>query len=281
VGEQSLSGTATSTGRDPGARPTGAEGKERADLRPAGFPGCLRCAYRSLDRPDVCVGCAVPEPDIPAGATCPVCEQATGPDGRCPNDWCARGDRWFSLVWTVAPHAGALRRAIAAYKYGQERTWAQVFGRLLVGYLDEHMPWFDDYDLLVGTPAYTGPGSRRGWDHVGAIVDVASRLSGPRWPFDRGAVVKCVETAAMSGLGLARRRSCAEGSLRQALAVPDPRRVAGLRVLVVDDVFTEGSTLREVARALTMAGAVEVAGIALARQPWRGTGHRTRATYRA
>jgi predicted amidophosphoribosyltransferase len=39
-------------------------------------------------------------------------------------------------------------------------------------------------------------------------------------------------------------------------------------VLVIDDVFTEGSTLREVARALVTAGATEVAGLALTRQPW-------------
>ena len=33
--------------------------------------------------------------------------------------------------------------------------------------------------------------------------------------------------------------------------------------------FTEGSTLREVARALLQAGADEVAGLTLARQPWQ------------
>jgi predicted amidophosphoribosyltransferase len=41
---------------------------------------------------------------------------------------------------------------------------------------------------------------------------------------------------------------------------------------VFDDVFTEGSTLREVARALLMAGAEEVAGVVLARQPWTPLG---------
>jgi predicted amidophosphoribosyltransferase len=38
-------------------------------------------------------------------------------------------------------------------------------------------------------------------------------------------------------------------------------------------VFTEGSTMREVARALVQAGADEVSGLTLARQPWqRGPG---------
>jgi predicted amidophosphoribosyltransferase len=242
--------------------------------RPAGFGRCRRCPFVELGRPDVCLACAVPGlvGAGPLGAGCPVCGQVTGAHGACANDWCGRVDRWFSLVWAIAPHAGPLRRAIAAYKYHDERMWAQVFARLVVGHLDEHMPWFDEYDVLTGMPSYTGPGAHRRWDHIGLIVTAGARLAEPRWPFEPGLVVKKAETTPMAGLGLRRRRACAEGPLRRALGVPDPARVAGQRVLVVDDVFTEGSTLREVARALMLAGAVEVAGLVLARQPWGGGG---------
>jgi predicted amidophosphoribosyltransferase len=236
---------------------------------PAGFPRCDGCPYRSVDRPDVCLGCVARRTPTPAGRqACPVCEQALGPAGRCANDWCNRGDRWFSMVWAVAHHTAAMRRTIATYKYRNQRGWAEVFARLIVGYLDQHMPWFDDYDVLTGVPVYTGAGARRPWDHVGLIVDEADRMCGPRWPFERGLITKEAETTPMAGLGLHRRHACAEGELRRALAVPDRSRVEGLRILVVDDVFTEGSTLREVARALMLSGAVEVAGLALARQPW-------------
>ena len=52
--------------------------------------------------------------------------------------------------------------------------------------------------------------------------------------------------------------------------MPVARRVKGKRVLVFDDVFTEGFTIREVARALRAAGAVEVSEVVLARQPYGG-----------
>jgi predicted amidophosphoribosyltransferase len=197
-----------------------------------------------------------------------VCEQAVEVDGRCGNDWCDRVDRWWSVVWAVGLHVGALRTAIVRYKYRREARWADVFGRLLLGYLDEHMPWFDDYDLLVPMPAFVGPGARRWWDPVGRFVSVAEGLSGRRWPVARDMIVKTVETPPMAGVGLGQRRSRAEGALRRSLRVPDSGRVAGTRLLIIDDVFTEGSTLREVARALMKAGATEVAGLALARQPW-------------
>jgi predicted amidophosphoribosyltransferase len=46
--------------------------------------------------------------------------------------------------------------------------------------------------------------------------------------------------------------------------------LAGKLILIVDDVFTEGFTIREVARALRAAGAVTVSEIVLAREPWKG-----------
>jgi predicted amidophosphoribosyltransferase len=50
------------------------------------------------------------------------------------------------------------------------------------------------------------------------------------------------------------------------LSVPDPERVAGKRVLVLDDVYSEGFSMREMARVLTLAGAAEVAGVVFARR---------------
>lgn len=52
------------------------------------------------------------------------------------------------------------------------------------------------------------------------------------------------------------------------LLVPDPARVEGRRVVVYDHVMTTGETLNAIARALRQAGALEVSGIVLARQPW-------------
>jgi predicted amidophosphoribosyltransferase len=203
---------------------------------------------------------------------CPVCDQALTSDQRCSNDCCSRADRSFSVVWSIGPHLGPWRSVIGAYKYRRQTEWAAVLGRILLGYLDEHMPWFDDYDLITPMPAFTGPGCRRDWDHVGEVVSVAARLAGPRWEFCSGLIVKDRETPALTGLPRPARRGCAEGPLRRALRVPDPSAVAGRRIIVIDDVFTEGSTLREVARALVRAGAEEVAGLCLARQPWQRPG---------
>ncbi len=58
----------------------------------------------------------------------------------------------------------------------------------------------------------------------------------------------------------ARRRN-----VQRAFQVPDPARVAGKRILLLDDVLTTGATVEACARALKRAGAARVHVLALAR----------------
>ncbi len=48
--------------------------------------------------------------------------------------------------------------------------------------------------------------------------------------------------------------------------MPRPKLVAGRRILVLDDIYSEGFSLREMARVFLGAGAAEVAGLVLARR---------------
>jgi predicted amidophosphoribosyltransferase len=176
------------------------------------------------------------------------------------------------VVFTIGVHEGALRRAILRYKYGGEMWWADVFARLFSDHLRLHATWFEDFDLVVSVPAYSGPGARRNWDPVGAVAERLGVLVAPLWEIQTGAVAKRVETPAMQGRTWTDRQEIATGPLRRSLVVPVPRRVAGARILVLDDVLTEGGTLREMAHVLRRAGAREVAGLVLARPVWRGRG---------
>jgi predicted amidophosphoribosyltransferase len=58
----------------------------------------------------------------------------------------------------------------------------------------------------------------------------------------------------------ARRRN-----ILSAFKVPEPARIAGRRVLLVDDVLTTGATAEACARVLKRAGAAKVHVLALAR----------------
>jgi predicted amidophosphoribosyltransferase len=175
------------------------------------------------------------------------------------------------VVFAVARHEGQLRRALARYKYGGDRRLAGRFAAQVAAFLADHPVWFEEFDVLTSVPAYRGPGARRTWDPVADILVGAGRLLGPGWCIEPGLVAKTGETPPLTGRTRAARQSVARGPLRRALTLAPGAGVEGSRVLVFDDVMTEGSTLRETARVLRRSGADEVAGLVLAR-PGREVG---------
>lgn len=243
----------------------------KLDRPPAGFAACPECAYRDGGSAVLCFTCASENTDpIPSNA-CAVCDQALKADGACGNPVCNWDDRYFSSVWAITMRTGEMKRSITRYKYEGRWGWSAIFGRILVGFLNENAGIFEDYDLIVPSPTYTGHDAERSFDHTRCIVEAAEIEEPIRWPFAYDVIVKEGRTQRFVGQPWRARKEIAEGELRAALRVTDPPGVRGRRILVIDDVFTEGFTIREVARALCLAGAAEVSEIVLAREPWKGS----------
>jgi predicted amidophosphoribosyltransferase len=245
------------------------------------FGQCGRCPYLASGSPAFCYDCAHSTigPLADLDRRCQVCDQTyLEGENTCKNPVCAMGQRWFERNHAIAMRSGVLEQAISAYKFGSassgSRGWAAIFGRILVGFLDANADAFESVDLIVASPTFVGPGSRRDWDHIRSILIAADTEQIPpsRWPFDLAdvpAIIKTVDTPAMRPLTYQQRRLNAEGPVRDALTIPDPSRTTGRRIVVVDDVFTDGLTMREVARALSTQGeAASVIGVTLARQPY-------------
>lgn len=239
---------------------------------PAGFGNCGRCPYRSQGTAQICFDCATSSFEKLAKDRCELCELALKPDGSCGNPLCNwdEDSRFFKWVWAISMRTGPLRDAIDRYKVDGNYGWAGIFGRVLLGYLDAHEAVFDRYDLIIPSPTYVGEGGRA-FDHTGLVIErAAGEDDDETWPFELGVVQKSAATTPFRGKTWRRRYEIAEIELRPALTVPDPDLVRGKRILVYDDVYTEGLTLREVARSLRDADAVEVSEIVLARQPYSG-----------
>lgn len=241
--------------------------------KPAGFGNCAKCAYLTGGPAGTCFACASKSFERLASDRCELCELPLD-KGECGNPLCKRGEdaRFFRWVWAISMRTGALRRAIDRYKVDGKVAWARIFGRVLLGYLNSQAAVFERYDLIIASPTFVGSGGRS-FDHTQMVIEWAAAEDDGTWPFTATAKVieKTKATTPFRGRTWQRRREIAETELRSSLVVPTPAHVNGRRVLVFDDVYTEGLTLREVARALRTAGATEVSEVVLARQPFGGS----------
>lgn len=156
-----------------------------------------------------------------------------------------------------APWSGALTRL----KFGGRLALAGPLGRGLASSPRLFASSLGTrWDGLVPIPLHWRRRFVRGFDQTLLLARFASRCEGapPVWA---RVLRRTRATPPQSRLPAASR----PGNVAGAFAVPDPRRVAGRALLVVDDVTTTGSTLIAAMRALIAAGAREVEGLALLR----------------
>jgi predicted amidophosphoribosyltransferase len=240
----------------------------------AGFGNCPECAYVSTGTASICFRCASETIEPLSAARCMTCDgRLSTTSGECGNPLCNRSAdlRGWEYIYAISMRSGALEKVISRYKYDDVKGWAWIFGRVLAGYLESLLfidPSPDPWDLIIPMPTYVGDGGRD-IDHIDLIVERAE-IEAPELPFRRDVMRKTEATPRLvEQPGFAARAQVAERYFGPALEVIDPAAVAGKSVLVFDDVFTSGLTLREVADKLKQAGAKRVGGVVLARQPFR------------
>jgi ComF family protein len=148
-------------------------------------------------------------------------------------------------------YGGAIARAIVRLKYGGRSDLARPLGDLLWAAIEPRRSALRDA-VVIPVPLHPSRLSERGYNQSTLVArHVARRLGAPLWAL---ALARTRDTAQQASLDRKSRASNVSGAIVLRHAVPIAMRVA----LLVDDVRTTGTTLRECERALRSAGAAHV-----------------------
>jgi predicted amidophosphoribosyltransferase len=157
-------------------------------------------------------------------------------------------------VVVALPYAGRVRDIMLGLKYRNRRAVARHLAGLLVNRLVAE-GLHDDYDAVTWAPTTGSHRRQRGFDQAEVIARTAARqLHLP----SRRLLVRRGGGSGQTGRSRSERLHAPDFAARPG--------VAGLRVLLVDDVVTTGSTLQAACTALEQAGA-EVVPAAVAATP--------------
>lgn len=164
----------------------------------------------------------------------------------------------FRRARAAAIYGDVARQLVHALKYHDRPDLALVMatsmhraGRALFG----------DCALIVPVPLYRWRLWRRRFNQAATLAACLSRLS--NLPHDPFVLERFKPTRRQVGLSAAQR----EENVRGAFRVPDAMRsrVAGRQILLVDDVYTSGATVKAATRAMLRAGAACVDVLTFAR----------------
>jgi ComF family protein len=151
------------------------------------------------------------------------------------------------------------RGLILRFKHADRTDTAPAFGRWLVRAGTDLL---QEADLIVPVPLHRLRFLRRGYNQAAILAHALARESGVALVPDL--LQRSRATRSQQGLsGRARLDNVTAGAFR--IHPWHTRRVAGARVLLVDDVLTTGATVSACARVLRRAGAAQVDVLTLAR----------------
>ena len=217
-------------------------------------PRCAVCGeVLTLEERDgfLCHSCKKGGLYFPKG-TCSHCGEETENAGFCAS--CMK-EFSFDAACAAFPYE-KVRDAIHLFKYDGDKTIGDGLGELMANYLLEYQKaLLEQADVMVSVPLHPKKEAFRGFNQTHILCERISGKTG--LPFEKDALERKRETIAQSELNPEERKV----NLKDAFAAK--RDFTGKSVLLVDDIFTTGTTCNECARELYRAGAKAVLVFAL------------------
>jgi ComF family protein len=220
------------------------------------FPSdCRLCGapLENISRLPVCLVCLSAMQPI-AVETCEICGEGLASPGEIQTCGPCRESRpQFEKAGAYGSYAGELREFIHLLKYEQVLPAADLLGGMLaraIVKLEIPQPV-----LMIPVPLHSSKRRRRRFNQAEIIARAALKQSAmPGTELATNLLVR--QRATVSQIGLTRPQRIE--NIRGAFRIDYPERIAGRRILLIEDVLTTGTTASECARVLRKAGADKV-----------------------
>ena len=171
---------------------------------------------------------------------------------------CAHRTIYFDAAVAAYRGRGIVREIIHEFKYARQMHLRHLIGRWIRAALDDERLRDVSFDLIVPVPLHPARQRERGFNQASLLAEsLSADTSLPSTPV----LERIRYTTTQTALDRSERME----NLHNAFRLRKNADVRGLRVLLIDDVLTTGSTLSECARVLKRAGAISVHAATAAR----------------
>lgn len=169
---------------------------------------------------------------------------------------CSKKSHAYDAGRAMWLYEGAVKDAIKRYKFDGRKSLANSFSDVLLNFYIKHIDW--QIDLITAIPLHKTKLKSRGYNQAALISDLLGRKLDIRVVNDL--LIRQKTTRPQKELSDGERIL----NIRDAFCIDERYSVDGLNLLILDDIYTTGSTLDECAKVLKDKGANRVYFLTLA-----------------
>ena len=188
----------------------------------------------------------------------PYCMKCGKPLDKCEKEFCddcQSREHIYDEGRAALVYDEYMSASIYRFKYNSKQEYSKLYGKIISERLsDKIMSW--NADVIIPVPIHKSKLKSRGYNQAALIAkEISKRVN---IPVEERIVSRTIPTKVMKNLGAKER----ENNLKKAFIV-NKNSVKLNSVIIVDDIYTTGSTIDAMSRILKDAGVSKVYYIAL------------------
>lgn len=191
-------------------------------------------------------------------STCKKCSRPIDDGLICIGCQIVRHD--FDVAFSCTLYKTEMRKSLLSYKFSDQHHKYRTYARILADKINTISP-FPDFDVVVSVPLSKKRLKKRGFDHLLPIARHISKET--KKPYIKNSIIKIKDTPPQSTLTFEERRASVKGAFK----VNDKIDFHDKSVLLIDDIYTTGSTVDEISKILKKKGAKHVTVLTLCITP--------------
>ena len=166
--------------------------------------------------------------------------------------------KYFDYLFSALKYENAVREKIIKYKFNEKSYLYKTFAKIIIKNKKIYR-FLKLYDIIISVPMHKHKKSVRGYNQSELIArEIAKQME---LKFEKDILVKQRKTEVQSTLTKTQRIKNVKG----VFFITDFTKVRGKKVILVDDIYTTGSTVNECSKVLKRAGAKEICVVTIAK----------------
>lgn len=211
--------------------------------------------FLNLIFPNVCGFCN----KVDKNSLCKNCELSLEKyEINCIKDYTNNSQKHFDYLYSALKYENEVREKIIKYKFNENSYLYKTFAKIIIKNKKVY-GFLKLYDIIISVPMHKLKKSVRGYNQSELLAKEIAKQMGIQ--FEKNVLIKIRNTKVQSTLTKTQRAE----NVKNAFLVTDDTKIKDKKIILIDDIYTTGSTVNECSRILKKAGAKEICVVTIAK----------------